>query len=230
MKIQSLQHVCFEESANITAWARQRGHEITRTRLYAGETLPDLDWFDCLVIMGGPMNIYEHETYRWLVQEKAFITEAIEKKRLVLGVCLGAQLIADCLGGKITASPNKEIGWHGVTQTIDSEGSLLGILPREMAVFQWHGDMFSIPPGAKHLATSEACPNQAFQYEDHVLAMQFHLDYSAESIRQMVHHCAEELTPAPYIQADPQVLVDVQRALALREQLFSVLDHLPNCV
>jgi GMP synthase-like glutamine amidotransferase len=225
MRIHSLQHVVFEDSANITTWARQRGHEITRTRLYAGEALPELDSFDCLVIMGGPMNVYEHEAYPWLVREKAFITQAIEKKRLVLGICLGGQLIADCLGGKVAASPHKEIGWHCVTQTIDSEGSFLGTLPHEMEVFQWHGDMFSIPSGAKHLATSEACPNQAFQYEDHVLAMQFHLDYSADSIRKMVHHCADELIPAPHIQDDPEVLVNVQRALALERQLVCLLDH-----
>ena len=84
MRLHSLQHVTFEDSANITAWARQRGHEITRTRLYAGEPLPALDSFDCLVVMGGLMNIYEHDAYPWLIQERAFIAEAIEKKQLVL--------------------------------------------------------------------------------------------------------------------------------------------------
>lgn len=228
MKIHSLQHVAFEDSANITVWARQRGHEITRTRLYAGEALPGLDLIDCLVIMGGPMNIYEHAAYPWLIREKAFIARAIEKKRPVLGVCLGGQLIADCLGGQVMPSPNKEIGWHCVTQTADSDGSLLGVLPQTFEVFQWHGDMFSIPPGAKHLATSVACPNQAFQYEDHVLAMQFHLDYSKDSIHHMVQHCANELTAGPYIQPDPKVLINGQRARDLKKQLFSVLDYWCN--
>jgi len=228
VKIHSLQHVSFEDSANITAWARQRGHEITRTRLYADEALPGLDSIDCLAIMGGPMNIYEHAAYPWLIREKAFIAQAIERKRPVLGVCLGGQLIADCLGGHVTSSPNKEIGWHHVTQTVDSDGSFLSVLPQDMMVFQWHGDMFSIPPGAKHLATSVACPNQAFQYESHVLAMQFHLDYSTDSILRMVQHCANELTADPYVQPDPRMLINGQRAKMLEKRLFSVLDNWCN--
>jgi len=226
MRLHSLQHVTFEDSANVAAWARQRGHEITRTRLYAREPLPDLGTVDCLVVMGGPMNIYEHETYPWLVQEKTFISQAIEKKRLVLGVCLGAQLIADCLGGKVTPSPNKEIGWHSVPQNIESKDSFLSVLPQEFEVFQWHGDMFSIPPGARSLATNVACPNQAFQYEDHVLAMQFHLDYSQYSIQRMINHCGHELTPYAHIQTNPPLLLDTQRALSLQKSLFTVLDQL----
>lgn len=225
MRIHSLQHAVFEDSANIAAWARQRGHEITRTRLYADEVLPGLDAFDCLVIMGGPMNIHEQDAYPWLIREKAFIARAIEKKRLVMGVCLGAQLLADCLGGHVTASPNQEIGWHRVTLTLESRGSLLDVLPHEFDVFQWHGDMFSVPPGARHLAVSPACPNQAFQYQNHVLAMQFHLDYSQASIRRMVDHCAHELVPGPYIQVDPALLVNARRVKVLEEQLFSVLDR-----
>jgi GMP synthase-like glutamine amidotransferase len=225
MRLHSLQHVTFEDSANIAAWARQRGHEITRTRLYAQEPLPDLDSFDCLVVMGGLMNIYEHDTYPWLVQEKAFITQAIERKRFVLGVCLGGQLIADCLGGKVTTSPCKEIGWHSVTQTPESKASLLSVLPQAFDAFQWHGDMFSIPPGARHLAFNEACPNQAFQYEDHVLAMQFHLDYSQGSIQRMIEYCGDELVPGACIQTDPKVLINAQRTKVLEKQLFSVLDY-----
>ena len=225
MRIHSLQHVAFEDSANIAAWARQRGHEITRTRLYAQEPLPDPYSFDCLVIMGGPMNIHEHETYPWLIQEKAYITRVIEERGLILGVCLGAQLIADCLGATVTSSPNKEIGWHRVSRTPESEASLLSVLPQEFDVFQWHGDMFSIPPGARHLATNGACPNQAFRYEDHVLGMQFHLDYSQNSIRRMIKHCGDELVPAPSIQTDPALLSNPQRALSLQELLFSVLDQ-----
>ncbi len=225
MRIHSLQHVTFEDSANIAAWARQRGHEITRTRLYAEEPLPDLDAFDCLVVMGGLMNIYEHDRYPWLIQEKAYIARAIEKRALVLGVCLGGQLIAECLGAKVTASPNMEIGWHPVTQTPESKASMLSVLPQTFEAFQWHGDMFSIPSGARHLAFNEACPNQAFQFEDHVLAMQFHLDYSQNSIHRMIEHCADDLVPGPCIQTDPAALASVDRAVSLEQSLFAVLDQ-----
>jgi GMP synthase-like glutamine amidotransferase len=225
MRIHSLQHVTFEGSANITAWARQHGHEITRTRLHAQEPLPDHDAYDCLVIMGGPMNIYEHGAFPWLIREKTFITDAIDKKRVVLGVCLGAQLIADCLGGKVTSSPHREIGWYPLTRTPESEGSFLSVLPLQFEAFHWHGDMFSIPPGARRLAGSEACPNQAFQYEDHVLGMQFHLDYSKDSIQTMIDHCSAELIADTHVQTDPEVLTDTHRALSLERRLFSVMDY-----
>ena len=186
MRIHCLTHVPFEDAANIGEWAKLHGHSLTYTHLYRDEALPAIESFDMLAIMGGPMNVYEQDRYPWLESEKDFIRRTIDADKKVIGVCLGAQLIADVLGGEVFPNDHKEIGWHRVTRTVDSEGSLLGILSREMEVFQWHGDMFSIPPGAKHLATSSACPNQAFQYEDHVLAMQFHLDYSADSIQRMV--------------------------------------------
>ena len=106
-----------------------------------------------------------------------------------------------------------------------SKASFLSVLAPQFEVFQWHGDMFSVPPGARLLASSAACPHQAFQYGDHVLAMQFHLDYSRDSIQRMVHHCANELKAGPHIQDDPKVLIDLQRAQALEKQLFSLLDR-----
>lgn len=200
MNICCLMHVPFEDAANIGLWAADRGHSLSYTRLFDGQTLPDVTSFDMLAIMGGPMNIYEHDAYPWLVAEKAFIKQAIDAGKKVIGVCLGAQLIADVLGGKVTVGTHKEIGWHTITQTPQASDSLFAALPKEMTVFQWHGDTFSIPPSATHIASSDVCDNQAFQVGQNVLALQFHLEYSADSIEKMLTHCSDEIVEAPYIQ------------------------------
>ncbi|MHC4552163.1 MAG: type 1 glutamine amidotransferase [Planctomycetota bacterium] len=199
MKIHVLMHVPFEDAANIGAWAEQRGHTLSYTRLYDGETLPAMETFGMLAVMGGPMNIYEYDKYPWLVAEKTFIKQAIDAGKKVIGVCLGGQLIANVLGGNVIQGTHKEIGWHGISQTPEAGGSLFAELPKEMTVFQWHGDTFAIPPAAVHIAASDVCANQAFQYGDNVLGLQFHMEYSQESIEKMLTHCSDELVEAPYI-------------------------------
>jgi GMP synthase-like glutamine amidotransferase len=115
MRMHYLQHVPFEDMANIEGWAQDRGYDISRTLLYEDEPLPDMDKFDWVVVMGGPMNIYEHDKYPWLAREKGFIKAAIQGGKIFLGICLGAQLIADVLGGKVRKNSHKEIGWHKVS-------------------------------------------------------------------------------------------------------------------
>ena len=206
MKIHCLAHVPFEDAANIGRWAQDRGHTLNYTHFFRSEILPDPDSFDMLAIMGGLMNIYEHDAYPWLISEKEFIKKAIDAGKKVIGVCLGGQLIADVLGGKVTQNPQKEIGWHSITLTeAGSNCAVFSGMPREMEVFQWHGDTFSIPPGAVHLATNQTCPNQAFLYDSHVLGLQFHLEYSQESIEKMLVHCANELVDGPAIN-DPETI------------------------
>ena len=115
MRIHSLEHEPFEGLANIEVWAKSRGYSISRTLLFNNEELPDISDFDWLVIMGGSMNIYEEEKYPWLREEKDFIAEAIAAKKIVLGVCLGSQLAADVLGGRVSRNKYKEIGWFPVS-------------------------------------------------------------------------------------------------------------------
>ena len=117
MRIHSIEHEPFEGLANIEVWAKSKGHTITRTRIYKNEGFPDIDDFDWLIIMGGSMSTYEEEKYPWLIPEKKFIGDAIAKKKLLLGICLGSQLIADVLGGKVSPNTYKEIGWFPVFLT-----------------------------------------------------------------------------------------------------------------
>ncbi len=227
MHIHYLQHVPFENAANITVWARNRGHAVTRTRLCDGEDLPSLDSFDWLVIMGGLMNIYEEEAYPWLVTEKKFIEEAVADGKFVLGICLGAQLIADVLGGAVTRHRHKEIGWFPVSLT--EQGTLSPVFegfPRHFDVFQWHGDTFSIPPGADKLAESPGCSNQAFQYAGHVVGLQFHLEYSIRSIDKMLRYCADEMVGGPGIQSAESIRGSYRNVPGTSRLLHRLLDNL----
>ena len=138
MRIHYLQHVPFENPAMLVTWAHERGHRLTGTHLYNFEAVPEPDQFDWLVIMGGPMNIYEEEQYPWLGYEKDCIRKAIEQDKVVLGICLGAQLIADVLGGKVTKNPVAEIGWLPVTLYKEKiQGKFFDGFPESFPVFQW---------------------------------------------------------------------------------------------
>jgi GMP synthase-like glutamine amidotransferase len=225
MRIHYLQHVPFEDAANVAVWARERGHAVARTLLYAGERLPDLASFDWLVIMGGPMNVYEEDRYPFLAGEKRFLRAALKAGKPTLGICLGAQLMADALGGRVTRNEHREIGWFPVSLTAAGAASpLFSGFPSSFEAFHWHGDTFSLPPGAIHLARSEACENQAFQWGDRALGLQFHLDYSRDAIAAMVGSCADELVAGPFVERDPAKLCDPARAEATKELLYRLLD------
>src|ERR1051325_8038062 len=158
MRLHYFQHVAFEDLAEIEVWARQNHHTVTATRLYRNEPLPGLGDLDALVVLGGPMNIYEEEEYPWLVEEKRLIGDAIAAGKRVLGICLGSQLIADVLGARVVRNPEKEIGWFPITLTDAAFNlPLLAGLPRTFPVFSWHGDTFPLPHNATHLAASEPC-------------------------------------------------------------------------
>jgi GMP synthase-like glutamine amidotransferase len=206
LRIHALQHVPFEGLGHIGQWIAAQGHTLTLTRLYAGEALPRPDDFDRLVIMGGPMNIYEDDCYPWLIAERALIRAAIDSGKSAVGICLGAQLLADALGSPVFAGKHKEIGWWPVSLT--EEGKSTGFfagLPERPTVFHWHGDTFDIPVGAVHLAESEGCRGQAFLYDNRILGLQFHLESTPETVREILTHCGHELTPGRYIQSEAQI-------------------------
>jgi len=221
VRIHVLQHVDFEGLGHIGAWIDKQGHPLTLTRLFAGDPLPRLDGFDRLVIMGGPMNIYEDDRYPWLAAERALIRAAVEAGKSAVGVCLGAQLLADALGSKVFAGANKEIGWWPVRLCANAlDGGLLADLPEQPTVFHWHGDTFDVPPGAVHLAESEGCRSQAFVFDNRILGLQFHLESTPDTVRSILAHCGHELIPARYVQseaeilaADPALFADVNRML-----------------
>lgn len=229
MRIHALQHVDFEGLGHIGRWIADRGHSLTMTRFFAGEKLPGLDQFDRLIIMGGPMNIYEDDRYPWLVEERAFIKKALASGKSAVGICLGAQLLADALGSPVVAGLQKEIGWFPIRLTEAGQRSaLLQGVPSELTVFHWHGDTFNIPTGAVHLAVSDGCPSQAFLYDNRILGLQFHLESTPETVEAILAHCSDELIPGQYIQAKSRI--DAAGPLhfpAINRLIETLLDRLP---
>ena len=225
MRFHWLQNVAFEDAANVGVWATQRGHAVTGTQLYAGQALPELGEIDALAIMGGPMNIYQHRDYPWLIEEKRFIERAVRLGVPTVGICLGAQLLADVLGAKVVQNQEIEIGWFEMTLTPDAaDVPVAEVLPERFWAFSWHGDTFEIPTGATPLARSEACANQAFVYAQNVLALQFHLDYSAQSIEKMLAHGGAELTKGPFIQSPAEITANLAKTEETCQRLFALLD------
>jgi len=237
MRIRVLQHVPHEGPAAIAEWAHARGHEMAITHVdIDGMTLPD-ESYDMLVILGGPMGVADDEAYPWLTAEKRFVAQAVERARegssAVVGVCLGAQLIAHVSGASVTRNPEPEIGWYPVRRTPEAaEAVALAGVPEELTVLHWHGDMFGIPRGAIRCLSSEACPNQAFELADgRIVGLQFHLEQTSASLPEMVAGNADELAMCgAYIQNRRQLLRADAPHVECASTLYTVLDAIGRSV
>jgi len=229
MRIHYLQHVPFETPEQISIWAQNKGYELNGTLLYENPSFPAQSEFDMLVIMGGPMGVYDEELHPWLTLEKQFIKESIDERKLVLGICLGAQLIAEVIGGKVYRNEHKEIGWFPVEMTNWAKHSeQFKLLPRTFTAFHWHGDTFDLPAEAMRIAFSQGCVNQAFEYNDHVIGLQFHLESSEASIRRLVDHCPDDLKPDLYVQQPQDMLNQNEHLAESNACLFALLDAMEN--
>ena len=217
MNIAILQHAAFEGPGEIAAWAGQRGHAVTLHHLHQGDALPALDSFELLVVMGGEMNIYQYRAWPWLKTETAFIKSALTAGRKLVGICLGAQFIADALGSRVVQNAQVELGWLPVTWTPGARAAFPG-LPEAATVLHWHGDTFDLPPGATRLAASEACPEQGFLIPGKCLGLQFHMEVDPSLVKEFVASQGEWPAGA-YVQTGNAILAkaaahcDVNRAL-----------------
>jgi len=170
-----------------------------------------MDAIDLLIVMGGPMSVNDGDRHPWLHDERRFIARMIRQGRAVLGVCLGAQLIASALGADVYPNRAREIGWFPIRRVHPAEEGPKGDgrlfrFPEESLVFHWHGETFDLPPGAVRLAESEACPNQAFQYGRRVIGLQFHLESTPGGVRALVESCGEDLDSPGFVQSSEQIL------------------------
>lgn len=207
IRIHYIEHDPDEEIGYIRTWANRKGHSLTGTLLPTGGELPKLDSFDCLVIMGGAMNVYQDAEYPWLVTEKKLIESAIRQGKIVLGICLGSQLIANVLGASVFPNRYKEVGWYPITLTSEGRRSVaFHHFPNTFTAFNWHSDTFSLPSGCHRLASSQACSNQAFEYAGRVLGLQFHLEPLRNTIQQFVANSAAQPVTGKYIQKREDIL------------------------
>lgn len=228
MRIHYLQHVPFEDLANIELWAEERGHAISVTKLFEDHTFPETDEFDWLIIMGGPMNIYEDHKYSWLEKEKRFIEKVIAREgKVVLGICLGAQLIADVFGAKVYKNDHKEIGWFPVSLTKEGKQSpIFRNLPNEFMAFHWHGDTFEIPKNCVRIVESEGCKTQAFEYDGRVVGLQFHLESLSDSIQRLIDHCGEDITGGKFVQTAEEMMSKRENVDKINSVMIKLLDSL----
>jgi GMP synthase-like glutamine amidotransferase len=207
MRIHSLQHVPYEFLTTFEQWAKNKKHSISKTFFYQDFELPALNDFDLLIILGGPMSIYEEDKYPWLKVEKKFIASAVEKKKLVLGICLGAELLADALGARVYKNRYKEIGWYPVSLTEAAKDSrVFSRLPRAFTPFHWHEYTFEIPKGCNRVAESAGCKNQAFECEDRLIGLQFHIEPSTEDIKRVISSCGDSIEKGKYVQNPDEML------------------------
>lgn len=229
LRFLSIEHVPQEGVGMISAYIRNLGGQLIRHRQYQQESLSvPHDDYDVLVAMGGPMGVHDGDQYSWLHRELRFIRDAIDQGKRVLGVCLGAQMIAKALGAEVRKNPCTEIGWFPVL----FEDAFLNTPPghgldRRMDVLHWHGDTFATPPGAMRIAGSEACVNQGFLYEGRVLGLQFHLEMGMEEVGVMTEHFRDELVPEKFVQDGGEIKArTAECAASARQTLFSILDGL----
>ncbi len=226
MRVHILQHVEFEDAGHIQTWAQSNNVQISTTRLYASEQLAAIDDFDLLVIMGGPMSVNDQSRYDWLVKEKRYIEKVIGADKKVLGVCLGAQLIADVLGAKVYKSRCKEIGWFDVEKNAESKGGWFDTLPDKFCAFHWHGETFDIPKNAVRLAVSRCCENQAFSYGTNVLGLQFHLESTKKSVAKLVENCGDELNDGgKFVQSKDQIAAKSKNTTEVNKLAERLLDE-----
>lgn len=231
MRVHVLQHVAFEGLGCIADWLDASHATTTFTRFFESPQLPALDDVDFVIALGGPMSVNDEAALLWLRDEKRFIAAAIAADKPVLGICLGAQLMASALGARVYPGPEKEIGWFPVFAELAGTGVKdddAFALPAQIDVFHWHGETFDLPPTARLLASSPVCRHQAFQIGPRAIGLQFHLETTPVSMEAMLTHCADELVASQrFIASAEQIRATPSEYFVTANALMrSVLDYL----
>ena len=231
MKIHCLVHLDFETLGNIRDWACKKEHSLSFTVPSEKRFYPDSGDIDLLIIMGGLMSVYQEDEYPWLKQEKEFVKSMISHGKAVYGICFGAQLLSEVLGGQVSPNRHQEIGWHKVRSLEEFErNSQLFHVQNELTVFQWHGDTFTLPPGCRRLFESEACPEQGFIYGAKVLALQFHPEVDAECVESLLENCNSDLVEGKYISSENEIRGRNDLLGNSAHLMFSILDWFENMI
>jgi len=229
MRLHLLEHELDEPThTNIIIWAEEKGYEITRTYVCNMEELPSIHDLDWLVVMGGAPHAWEEEKNPWLPSERRFISEALESGKIILGLCLGAQVLADVLGGQVFPTEQEEIGWHPVSLTPEGKGSFLfKNVPKTFVTYHWHSDQFSLPPGCTNLAVSDPTPTQAFISEGRpAVGLQFHPEFTKEMVRYFCDECGDGWEPGPFVAGKEATLAETERMPDTYWLMETLLDNM----
>jgi GMP synthase-like glutamine amidotransferase len=229
MQILLLKHIDCEGAYKISDWARERQHSVTTIALNHQENLPlTTDAVDFLIVMGGPMGVHDEAKYPWLKAEKRFISQAIEANIPILGICLGSQLIAHVLKASVYKGEEKEIGWFPVFKSPIPSGSpaVFSDFPEQFTPFHWHGDTFDLPDGAIRLIENAVYPNQAFQFKENIIGLQFHLESTPKSVSLLTQQFSAEITTGCYQQSIEAMRATTQHFDVLHPLLYAILDYL----
>ena len=224
MRMAVLQHVEFEGPAAVADWAVGRGVPLRLFHLHCDTPLPSLSHFDMLTVMGGPMSANDEAQLGWLRPEIGLVRQAIAADKIVLGICLGAQIIAKALGARVYPGSAKEIGWFPVERT--GAHPLFDGLPDSFTPLHWHGETFDLPHGAKLLAKSKITVNQAFAVGQRVLGVQFHMEPTEDSVRMLVKAAAREIGCGTFEQQPRTILTNLGQCARLCPLLETVFDRL----
>ncbi len=228
MRFQCLQHVPFEGPGIIADWMSRQGHVLEEVRLYAGEHPRNPAELDGAVIMGGPMNVYQESRYPWLQMEKSFLDSMLHSGKYLIGICLGAQLLANVLGAEVYPNSKKEIGWFPINKTQTAlQHPLLRDIPDTITVYHWHGDTFDLPEHAIHLFENNVCSHQGFLFGNRVIGLQCHLEITPAGVRSITTHCEEELHANEgneYIQSADIMMEENRFYNSMHQVLESLLD------
>lgn len=212
-RIAAFFHVPFEGLGSLDPLIRSAGHLLASYRLWNRPRLPEPGSIDAAILMGGPMGVGDVDRHPWLIDEKDAVRRYIDAGVRIVGICLGAQIVAEALGARVYRAETAEIGWFDVHRDDRFESTVLGgVLPRRFDAFHWHGDAFDCPDGAVPLGSSEACACQGFLWADRVAAFQFHLETTPESARTLIDHGAKDLARGgPYVQNVQEMLEKAER-------------------
>lgn len=227
MHIHCLKNVATEGLGLIEHWAQINNHTYSYTSCYTNPRYPNLENIDLLVVAGGPMGVHDELEYPWLEREKSFLKKAINSGTVILGICLGAQLLANLLGARVYQNSHQEIGWMPVEQISDHSHSPFLDLDREFEVMHWHGDTYELPEGAINLVKSEACSNQAFIYDNHVLGLQFHIELTQSNLTQLCENSLPE--PDIYVQTADEIIGNpkhLEQLKTIMNRIMTRLEHI----
>ncbi len=225
MQVVVFQHESFEGLGALAPWLAERSAVIVTVEQFSSSPVapPPVSAVDLLIVLGGPMSVHDEARFPWLIQEKAYVHAALSAGVPTLGICLGAQLMAEQSGATVQKNPQPEIGWWAVVWS-DGARRLWPTAPAQTRVFHWHGETFSLPPAAESLGESAACANQGFILPGgRAVGLQFHLEMTAETVDCLIENSPGELVDAPFVASAQTMRAEPPASYANNQRMMAEL-------